>query len=416
MDVAFDVGVTAEPCPGSPNPDNGCVYLGVITDLTGPFAAFGLPLIAAQQDFWAAVNAEGGLNGFDVAITEDTIVDAQYNPTTHIEGYNGIRDKVAALAQTLGTPQTQAALPSYAEDNMVAAPASWWSGWAFEEFDQGLILEAGASYCFEAMNAYEFAIGAMTQAGKTEFTVAIVYFESDFGADYRAGALIAQAATGTGEVAVDFAMDPAAPDVAGAVAEIVAAQPDVVFLGVGPTQLAQIMGGVAGAGYLDAMYIGVGPSWNVALPALAPDLVPLLEAAFFNSVPWGGWDTDSEGHAAMRAAAEANGRDPNGGYIAGWLFQYNIKALLEKAIENGDLTRDGGGLALAASQLDAVDYQGMLPTRSFVGSPNDTAPRGALINRIDTSGASSDFTVPATPYFEGQVASAYDYSAPCFTG
>jgi hypothetical protein len=154
----------------------------------------------------------------------------------------------------------------------------------------------------------------------------------------------------------------------------------------------------------------------VALPALAPDLVPLLEQAYFNSTPWGGWDYDSPGHDAMRAAAATYGREPNNGYTAGWVFQYNIKALLEKAIENGDLTRDGGGLLTAMGQLDAVDYQGMLPTRSFVGSADETAERGTIINRIDASGAASDFTVPATPFFVGEVASAYDFSAPCFAG
>ena len=417
VEIAFDVGVTEEPCPGSGNPDNGCIYLGVITDLTGPFAPFGIPLFAAQQDYWAAVNADGGIGGFDVAITEDHIVDAQYNPATHIEGYNRIRDDVAMLAQTLGTPQTQAALPSYAEDNMLAAPATWWSGWAFDEFDNGLILEAGSSYCFDAMNAYEFAIGAMAQQGKEEFTVAIVYFEGDFGGDYRAGALIGQAATGAGEIVAEVPLDPAAPDIPGAVATLVSTTPDVVFMGVSPEPLAQIMGGTFQAGHQTAMYLGIGPSWNVALPLLAPDLVPLLEQAFFHTSPWGGWDADTPGHEAMRAAAEANGRDPNTGYVAGWVFQYNIKAVLEQAIANGDLTRDGGGLVAAAAQVDNIDYEGMLPTGSFAGSANDTAPRGTVIASIDTDGSSdSTVPIPGFEYYVGQIASAYEYSAPCFAG
>ena len=36
MMVATDVGVTEEPCPGG-NPDRGCIYLGVLTDESGPF-------------------------------------------------------------------------------------------------------------------------------------------------------------------------------------------------------------------------------------------------------------------------------------------------------------------------------------------------------------------------------------------
>lgn len=33
-DVAFDVGVTEEACPDAVNPDNGCIYLGTISDLS----------------------------------------------------------------------------------------------------------------------------------------------------------------------------------------------------------------------------------------------------------------------------------------------------------------------------------------------------------------------------------------------
>jgi hypothetical protein len=44
-DVAFDVGVTEEACPEAVNPDNGCIYLGILSDLTeGPFAALAVPI------------------------------------------------------------------------------------------------------------------------------------------------------------------------------------------------------------------------------------------------------------------------------------------------------------------------------------------------------------------------------------
>ena len=188
MEIAYDVGVTAEPCPGSPNPDNGCIYLGVISDLTdGPFAAVALPLTQAQEDFWGDVNSQGGLMGFDVAITPETTVDAHYDAGETVAGYQQIRGNVAALAQTLGTPQSQAALPDFAADNTVAAPATWWSGWGFEEMDLGLILEAGAPYCIEAMNGVDFAL----QALEGPFTYGLVLFPGDYGGDYGSGVKIA---------------------------------------------------------------------------------------------------------------------------------------------------------------------------------------------------------------------------------
>ncbi|MEE9582781.1 MAG: hypothetical protein V3W36_07580, partial [Acidimicrobiia bacterium] len=79
-DVAFDVGVTAAPCGDAVNEGNGCIYLGVISDLTdGPFAPLGVPLTLAQEHFWGAVNDDGGLGGFDVIITADNTFDAHYD-------------------------------------------------------------------------------------------------------------------------------------------------------------------------------------------------------------------------------------------------------------------------------------------------------------------------------------------------
>ena len=83
-DILFDRGVTMEPCPDSANPDNGCIYLGVISDFSGPFQAFGLPLTWGKEDFWSAINAAGGLMGFDIAITQENTVDAGYVAENHV--------------------------------------------------------------------------------------------------------------------------------------------------------------------------------------------------------------------------------------------------------------------------------------------------------------------------------------------
>ncbi len=68
-EVTFDTGVTAAPCADAVNEGNGCIYLGVISDLTtGPFAPLGVPLTQAQEDFWASVNSARGNDGWGVVI------------------------------------------------------------------------------------------------------------------------------------------------------------------------------------------------------------------------------------------------------------------------------------------------------------------------------------------------------------
>src|SRR5690606_32551007 len=75
-EITIGDGVTEEPCPDGVNPDNGCIYLGVLSDLTeGPFAALAVPITDAQRNYWAQVNEDGGIAGFDVDIdtyTRDT--------------------------------------------------------------------------------------------------------------------------------------------------------------------------------------------------------------------------------------------------------------------------------------------------------------------------------------------------------
>ena len=103
--------MTDEACPDAVNEDNGCIYLGTISDLTqGPFAPLGVPITEAQKAFWQRVNEDGGIGGYDIDVTE-YVKDNLYNPQTHKQVYGEIKGDVLALAQTLGSPTTLAILP-----------------------------------------------------------------------------------------------------------------------------------------------------------------------------------------------------------------------------------------------------------------------------------------------------------------
>lgn len=409
-ETAFDVGVTPAPCPDAVNEGNGCIYLGVISDLVdGPFAPLGVPLTQAQEDFWSSMNAAGGLDGWDVLITAENTFDAHYDPTQTVEGATALSGRVAALAQSLGTPQTQAALSILVENNMVAAPATWWSGWAFADQDAGLILESGAPYCFEAMNGMAAMVGALG----SEITWALVAFPGDYGGDYGAGAKIAAAQLGLGDPVSDILQIPvsAGGDVTEAVTTLLGTQPNLIVVVTGPTEMAQIAGGLFQNGFQTFQILGASPTWNVALTGNA-DLLPLLEATYWGTTPWGGWDTDSVAHADMRAAADANGRSPHGAYVAGWVWQYPIKALLEQAIASNDLTR--ANLAGIAAELEGVSYDGALPDRDYTGVPNDHVVRSTIINRVDAT--SSDGLMAFSDPTISEIAAGYDFTSPCFVG
>ena len=124
-----------------------------------------------------------------------------------------------------------------------------------------------------------------------------------------------------------------------------------------------------------------------------------------------------KGQTFDRWQAQLSGRDmaPITGvlttaYSAGWIMQYNIKALLEQAIANGDLTK--AGIRAAVSQLTDVDYEGMLPNRGYDGAAADQAWRTTSINRVVPG--NPDGLESLTGLFEGPTAAAYDFSAPCY--
>lgn len=398
--VKTDVGVTSAPCPGSTHTDRGCIYLGVLSDLTvGPFRALAVPLTDAQKAFWKRVNDAGGIGGkYDVDITTYTR-DNKYNPQEHVAKLREIEPKVLALAQSLGTPPTIAGKDIMEDKDLIAAPASWWSGWSFED----LILESGHNYCVESMNGLDWATETF---GKPKVLMA-VHYPGDYGGDSAAG--VAAWATKNG-VAFPKANDvqtlpnAQAGNQDGPVRAIVRTKPDVVMLATGPTEMAEIVGKAAAQGF-KGRFVGSSPTYNPAVlkSAAKPAIVGLYNAVG----PWGPWGTNTPAHKAMQTAA--GGTLPaNDGYTAGWIWSYPVKAVLEKAYANNDLTRKG----LQAAVKDVtVDYEGALPAKKYSGTPNDIVVRQSVITKPDEKAPLGSSLVKE--FFVGPTAKDYNFTEPC---
>jgi ABC-type branched-subunit amino acid transport system substrate-binding protein len=399
-DATSAPGVTEEACPDAVNEDNGCIYLGTISDLTqGPFAALGVPITDAQAAFWNRVNEDGGIGGYDID-TSEYVRDNLYNPETHTQVYGEIEGDVLALAQTLGSPTTLAALPAMKDDEMIGAPASWTSLWAFEDN----ILESGANYCVEGMNIVDYMVEE-----RDIQSVMSVGFPGDYGGDGAAGAEIAAEANGIEFTNVETA--PGQEAQAGAISEIVQQDPDLVILGTGPTETAVIVGQAASRGY-QGQFVGLAPTWNPAL--LATPSAQALEALYLFSGPWGPWGTDTDGHQAMRDAL-GDVSEPNDGYTAGWVWSYPLKAALEEWLD-GDYEKTRAGLLEAVVNTETVDFEGMLPedAGNRSGDPNDNVFRETVISRVDPE-APTGVTIERD-FTAGPTVSDYTFEGACFEG
>ncbi|XRQ12102.1 ABC transporter substrate-binding protein [Actinomadura welshii] len=396
--VVGDVpGVTAEPCPNAVNREHGCIYLGIISDLTtGPFKGLGVPMVTAQKAFWDRVNEQGGIGGYDIDV-HTYVRDNEYDPAVHRRAYNEIKDEVLALAQSLGSPTTEAILDDLRSARMIAVPGSYPSRWEFED----VILESGASYCFESMNAIDHAAEAFGAE-----SVLAVHFPGDYGGEGAAGAEFAASARGLRYSELETEQGAEKQDAV--VRAVLERKPDVVMLTVGPAEVAAIVGGSVAAGF-EGRFIGNNPTWVRSL--LDSPAAEALKARYLVAAPWKPFASDSPGHTAMRLAL---GRvRPDDGFTSGWILSYPLKAVLERAAANGDMTREGVYEALG--QVTTVDYEGMLPRKAgnFSGSPNAAAYRESIIGRPDEREFTGAKVI--TDFTAGPTATAHSLDAPCYS-
>ena len=79
------------------------VVIGSVGELSGPFAAYGAPAVAAAQMHFDAVNAAGGVHGRTIRFV---VEDSAYQMPKAMQAYNKLihRDRVFAMLLSLGTP------------------------------------------------------------------------------------------------------------------------------------------------------------------------------------------------------------------------------------------------------------------------------------------------------------------------
>ena len=369
--IATDIGV-----------DDNEIRIGLLADLTGVFRGLTVDIVNAQLAYWDIVNANGGIAGRQVVpVVEDTV----YQVDTHEEKYLKIVDDVVAFSNSTGSPHTANILDNMVEDNILAIPLSWYSGWADPEFDQGLTFEQGTNYCLEGMNMVEYLGEKLEADNGAKPTVAVVTRPGDYGEDAAAGAVYAAnqlgyevVYNGVGDIVRDSAgnFDPTT-----IVTNILGAQPTMVFVTGSPSELGPIMGGTISQGFTP-QWTGSGPSYDFRLldnEALAP----ALSAFYWISDYYTQWGTDVPGMNALVEGLTAAYPDsrPSNAYVIGWTEAIQMEQILRLAAANGDLTRQG--VIDAANSIELIDLQGTGPNLNYSGAPNDYVIRQTNIFKPD---------------------------------
>lgn len=356
-----------------PGFDGTTIRIGSLGALTGPVAVVGEPFVAGNKLFFDQLNASGGIAGkYKVEIvTEDT----QFDPAVTVQKYGKVKNDVVGFSHIIGTAGVKALVPQLKTDNIIAVPGTLDSDWV----NVPNLLPVGASYQIQFINAADHYVNNVGSAGDT---ICFMGQEGPFGDAGLAGVEYAGDKLGF-PVAKTARFKVSDQDYVAPVTQLRSAGCKAVFLTSTPGNTAGIVGTAAKLGF-SPTWIGQSPSWASAL-AQSP-LKPVLEASFIVSGEGPAWGDESvPGMKALLAAVEQFDpqRKPDQWYQFGYASGMAMKALLEKAVSNGDMSRDG--VAMAAAELGEVDFQGL--TGKYVYGPVDKRmpTRESSLFKVDAS-------------------------------
>lgn len=345
-----------------PGFDGETISVGVISDLSGPVAVIGEPLTAGGQVYYDYINSLGGIAGqYPIETVEQS---SEYNPTIGVQLYNEMKDDVVIIGQVLGTPVVNAVLESLKADNVVAAPASLDAFWVREQN----LLPIGAPYQIQAINGLDWWIN---EGGGSADQVYCTFIQDDpYGEAGQAGVDFAAERLGF-EVADTATYVSGDSDFSAQIQQLQASGCEVVFFVATPSVTGGALGAAAGAEFAP-QWIGQSPSWINGLADSA--LAPYLEANFVVIGEGSTWGDDSvAGMAAMIAHLDEFAPDqvPDYYFTFGYLQAQAVVAVLEQAVANGDLSRDG--IIEALNGLGTLGFDGLSGDYSY-GTPDERVP------------------------------------------
>ena len=357
----------------APGFDGTTISVGVITPLTGAVAVIGKPLTAGTETWFKYINEEkGGIAGkYKVNLVQE---DSQYKPDLGVQAYNKIKNNVSMFAQLLGTPITKAVLQQLRADKMVAAPASLDVDWVRDPN----LLPVGAPYEIQMINAAAYL---QNEGGAKGKTVCSMTQDDAYGQSGQRGIDFAAKELGYSiKTTAKFAA--ATPDFTAQIQSLKSNGCQVVFLVATPSDTSKLLGTAAQLQFVP-QWVGQSPTWTGAF-AKSP-LAPYLQANFLlaaEGTEWG--DTSVKGMADMldRLQKYTPSQQPDIYFVFGYYQAQATTALLEKAVANGDLSRDG--LLAALNDMGTVRFDGLTGDYDYgTSAATRNPPRATTIYKVD---------------------------------
>ncbi len=344
------------------------VVVGSLNDLSGPFAAFGVPATKAAQLYFDEINANGGVHGRNIRFV---VEDHGYQVPKAVQAANKLvnRDKVFSMLLSLGTPHNIAAFkvldrkgipnvnPLSAARQMLQDPVKY-------KF-------AGTASYYDAVRA---TVGYMADNEGAK-TICAMYIPSDFGKEIQLAARDEAAERGL-TYAAETTHKPDETDYIGALGKLKEAGCDTVAIALSVRGAITAVATAKKIGWTDAKFVGSSASFHTAIAKVPGGVTE----GFYAGAGWR--DLEARGEEAevaewIKSYTEATGEKFPG---TGALLGRSAAGIFVRALEAAgkDLTNDG-----FVAAMETLEFEDKIAGNQVkMGADDHVAADEIFISRI----------------------------------
>ncbi|RBW56005.1 ABC transporter substrate-binding protein [Ruegeria sp. A3M17] len=347
------------------------IIIGSVNDLSGIFAAVGVPATKGANVVFDRVNANGGVHGRTIRYV---VEDNGYQMPRAMQGYNKLlnRDKVFAMLQSLGTPMNVAGFKLLDPKGIPnVAPLSAARQMLQEPMDNK----------FTAFSTYfdQSRVGVTYLAA--EFggqSVCSMYLPTDFGAEIVEGTKAGAEEAGIAFVA-ETTHKPDETDFVGSLSKLKEEGCDIVTIALGVRQAITVVGTAKKMGLTEMKFLGTSASFLTVVAQVPGGVTD----GFYAAASWQDlWSRagDPAPAAFIEEYQAATGEDPVGFAMLG----YSAAETMVKALEAAgpDLTQES---FIAA--METLDYQDELVGNHMTFGPDDHQGADSVYVNVVENGA-----------------------------
>ncbi|ATF19714.1 ABC transporter substrate-binding protein [Phaeobacter gallaeciensis] len=368
--IALAAGLAPQAMADTQGVSDSEIVLGSVNDLSGIFAAVGVPAVNGANLRFEEANANGGVHGRQIRFV---VEDNGYQIPRAMQGYNKLlnRDQVFAMLLSLGTPMNIAGFklldpkgipnisPLTAARQMLQDPVdNKFIGFS-SYYDQ---VQAGVSYLAEEFDAKE---------------VCSMYIPSDFGKEIKEGSADIAADLGL-RFAAETTHKPDELDFVGSLTKLKAEGCDVVTMALGVRQGITVVGTAKKLGWTDVKFLNTSAGFLEVVAAVPGGVTDGLYAA-------AGWAdliarADDEVPAKFMADYETKFGQPAGGFA---MLGYSAANTVVNALEAAgpELTHES-----FIKGMESLDFFDALTDTQITYGPDDHRGADVIVISVVENG------------------------------